>query len=132
MDRGPALTDPQRREAVRRWAELFNGGAYYEAHEAAEEAWLRVPGPERAFFKGLVHAAVSLCHWQRGNPHGGQVKCASAIAYLEPFAPEYEGLDLAGLLGALREFAEWMEGWDPGASSRFPDPPPRASLLPAP
>lgn len=129
MDRSPSFNEAERREAVRRWAELFNAAAYFEAHEAAEEAWLAIREEERAFFKGLVHAAVACRHWQRGNPHGGRVKCRSAIAYLRPFDREYLRLDLAALLADLERFSAWMETEAPAT---FPATPPRARLLPAP
>jgi predicted metal-dependent hydrolase len=125
--------EPEPEEAVRRWARLFDEARYYEAHEVAEAAWFATEGPSRDFFKGLVHAAVSLCHWQRQNAHGGRVKCASAIAYLQPYAPAHRGMDVAALVDDLARFGEWMGTQAPGAGPlTFPDPPPRVRWVAAP
>lgn len=50
---------------------LFNHGRYYEAHERWETLWLKEPaGPQRIFYQMLIHAAVCLHHWARGNRMG--------------------------------------------------------------
>ena len=90
--------------AIGRWAELFNAGEHFEAHEALEEAWLRAGGPEKGFLKGLIHAAVALVHCGRGNLHGTRAKYASARRYLLPYAPVFAGVDVAALLEELDRF----------------------------
>lgn len=122
------ISREEQQAAVREWARLFNLGLYYAAHEVAEKAWFLTDEPERTVFKGLVHAAVSLSHWQRGNAHGGRVKCASAKSYLGLAGPEFAGLDVADLLRQLQRFEAWMEHQQPGPLS-FPAPPPRARLV---
>jgi hypothetical protein len=50
---------------------LFNHGWYYGAHERWESLWLKEPvGPKRVFYQMLIHAAVCLHHWARGNRMG--------------------------------------------------------------
>jgi hypothetical protein len=55
-------------------------------------------GPERTFYQGLIHAAVSLFHFEEGNLGGARKMHESTRRYLEPFAPWFLGLDLAGFL----------------------------------
>ena len=50
---------------------LFDHGRYCEAHERWERLWLKEPpGPKRDFYQMLIHAAVCLHHWARGNRNG--------------------------------------------------------------
>lgn len=50
--------------------ELFNQGAYWEAHERWEECWRIASEPEATFYKGVIQTAAALVHWQRGNLRG--------------------------------------------------------------
>lgn len=97
----------------------------------AEEAWLPVRRslPEAGFLKGLVHAAVALCHYQRGNGHGARTKYASARRYLEPFLPTCHGLDVARLLAEMDRFFADLIALPRGSSPPAPRQPwPRAVL----
>lgn len=89
--------------AVERWAELFNRGEYFEAHEVLETPWLHAREPEKTVLKGLIHAAVALYQYSRGNAHGARVKSASALRYLEGSDAAF-GLDLRELRAALESF----------------------------
>lgn len=54
-----------------RAVELFNRGAYWEAHEAIEAIWRSVPDEDEArVLQGVIQAAAALLHRQRGNRHG--------------------------------------------------------------
>jgi uncharacterized protein len=107
---------------LQRAIELFNAGRYFECHEVLEEPWLAAAEPERRFLKGLIHAAVSLHHYQRGNAHGARVKASSARGYLESFLPVHAGIDLQALLAELERFMAPLDRWPP----RAPVPPPAA------
>src|SRR6185436_20876506 len=96
--------DPGALAVLEQARELFNAGEYFECHEVLEGPWLATAEPERTFLKGLIHAAVSLYQYQRGNAHGARVKAASARGYLEPFRPAHAALDLERLLAELEEF----------------------------
>ncbi len=77
---------------------LFNQGEYFACHDVLEELWTETLGPERTFYQGLIHAAVSLFHFEEGNLGGARKMYDSTRRYLEPFLPEHMGLDLAGFL----------------------------------
>ena len=98
-------------------------GEYHAAHEALEGAWLRAPEPEKSFLKGLIHAAVALYHYQRGNGHGARVKYASCRRYLEPFRPRHAGLELEVFLGEMETFFRALLALPPGSPPPTPGAP---------
>ena len=52
--------------------DLFNGGWYWEAHEAWEGFWnaLGRTTPEARFVQGLIHLAAAAVKIREGKPHG--------------------------------------------------------------
>ena len=60
--------DPQWRFAL----DLFNGGWYWEAHEAWEGFWnaLGRTTPEARFVQGLIHIAAAAVKMREGKPNG--------------------------------------------------------------
>jgi predicted metal-dependent hydrolase len=52
----PKISGPQL-EAFREGARLFNSGRFFEAHEAWEKDWRRIPDPDRA----QTQAAILVC-----------------------------------------------------------------------
>jgi DUF309 family protein family protein len=87
---------PQERHAIlTRARELFNSGAYWEAHEALETVWRSIikdgdAGAARVW-QGLIQAAAALLHQRRGNRHGVTVVGRAALAKLAgPQRPDVE------------------------------------------
>lgn len=63
-----------------RAVELFNRGAFWDAHEALEAIWRSVPDEEEArVLQGLIQAAAALLHRERGNRHGVAVVGGAAL-----------------------------------------------------
>ncbi|MDX2154216.1 MAG: DUF309 domain-containing protein [Bryobacteraceae bacterium] len=83
---------------------LFNEGAYFEAHEVLEEVWTPERGVRRLFLQSLIHFAVGLYHYERGNSIGAELQLRKALRKLRPHLPAFEGVDTARLL-------EEGEGW---------------------
>jgi predicted metal-dependent hydrolase len=73
-------------------------GAYFEAHEALEDAWRAAEHAEKDFFQGLVHVTVAWYQAGRGNRVGCERQLAKAVRRLTPFAPAYRGVDLGYVL----------------------------------
>ncbi len=97
-----------------RGAVLFDGGHYFAAHDVWEELWTGYHGPLRNFYKGLIQAAVALYHYSRGNLHGARKLWRSSTAYLTPYAPQCNGLDVARFLAEHQAcFAAVLEGDTP-------------------
>jgi predicted metal-dependent hydrolase len=96
------------------WARLFNAGDYFEAHEALESEWLAASEPQKTFLKGLIHAAVALHHYRRGNGHGARVKSRSALGYLATYPDTYLRIEVQALRLDLTRFFAGLNG-DPAA-----------------
>ena len=60
--------DPQWRFAL----DLFNGGWYWEAHEAWEGFWIALgrTTPDARFIQGLIHLAAAAVKIREGKPNG--------------------------------------------------------------
>ena len=89
--------DPRYLEGI----EHFNRCDFFEAHEVWEELWADYQGPLRKFYQGLIQVAVCLHHFGNGNARGAIKLYHSSRAYLEPYRPKQEGLDLDKLLTQL-------------------------------
>lgn len=99
--REPDLT-AEDKEALRRGAQQFNEGLYFECHDTLEEAWSGIRGEARDFFQGLIQISVALYHWQNGNPGGASSLLDRGLKRLARYGDLYLGLDL----GAVRSAAE--------------------------
>ena len=80
---------------------LARGGAFFEAHEAFEDAWRACADEERDFFQGLVHVVVSAYQHGRGRPVARERQRQKALRRLAAFAPVHRGLDVERILAAL-------------------------------
>jgi predicted metal-dependent hydrolase len=82
--------------------DLFNGGRYWEAHEAWEEEWMPDRrGPDSGFYKGLIQIAAGCLHYTRRNRRGAVNKWRSGADYLRPYLPAHRGIRLAPLVEAM-------------------------------
>jgi predicted metal-dependent hydrolase len=101
--------DPRYLEGI----EHFNKCDFFEAHEVWEDLWKDTEGPTRNFFKGLIHVAVCLHHFGNGNIRGAKKLYLSSRGYLQPYGPQFKGLDIEKLLSQLetccREILESQE-----------------------
>lgn len=103
--------DPRYLAGVR----FFNQHDYFEAHEVWEELWADTGPPERRFYQGLIQAAVGLLHFGNGNLGGAIKLYRSSRAYMEPYLPQFLGLD-------VNDFWRQMEGcFAPLLQSASPD-----------
>jgi uncharacterized protein len=74
---------------------LFNEGAYWEAHEAWEELWLRATPELRRFVQGLIQLAAAWHHVGRGNRRGAERLFRSGLEKLTPYRPVHAGIDVS-------------------------------------
>ena len=81
---------------------LARSGAFFEAHEAFEDAWRACASEERDFFQGLVHGVVSAYQETRGRPVARERQRVKALNRLAAYAPVHRGLDVELLVGALQ------------------------------
>lgn len=100
--------------SLERGIELFNGGRYWEAHEAWEESWMPDrKGPDGGFYKGLIQVAAGCLHYGRHNRRGAVNKWRSGAGYLRPYLPAHHGIDLQALVESVDGYLAAMAagGW---------------------
>lgn len=81
--------------------ELFNRGAFFDAHEVWEELWGDCPSADRRFYQALIQAAVALYHFGRGNHTGAARLYRSARGYMDPYRPAHLGLAIEPFWDAM-------------------------------
>jgi uncharacterized protein len=79
----------------------MRGRAYFEAHEALEDAWRAADPDEKDFFQGLVHVTVAWYQAGRGNRVGCERQLAKAERRLRAFAPSHRGVDVNVVLAQV-------------------------------
>jgi len=97
----PAIDPSTVTASYKRGLSLARAGAFFEAHEAFEEAWRACEQSERDFFQGLVHVVVSAYQEVRGRPVARERQRVKALRRLTAYAPAHRGLDVGLLLAAL-------------------------------
>ena len=115
------LDDPRFPQAL----DLFNSGAWYEAHDAFEEIWHEQIDPERKLIQAFVQIAVAHVHLERGNTNGATILLGEGIGRLRPSLPSALGLDLTALHTVVSDRLSALQaGSDPEVL-----PPPRLLFL---
>lgn len=89
--------------------EAFRQGRYFEAHELWEELWTPLAGPERRRLQGLIHFAVGLYHFERGNRIGAERQWRKGLAKTADCPPGWRGLEVERLRGEMAERLEGLE-----------------------
>ncbi len=88
---------------LRRGAELFNAGEYWESHEAWEQVWRRCETPNRIFFQALIQLAAAYHQLQRGVYHGVIKHFDNARAKLHQFPDPFLGLGVKDVCRCIDE-----------------------------
>ena len=97
-------------ELLRAGIELYNGGSYFEAHEAWEEVWLDAENSEREFYQGLIQITAAFVHVTR-NEYPGSVRLLDAgISKLARYGARKEGIELASFVAGARRARESLLG----------------------
>lgn len=105
----PTLRPAERRELFHEGIRLFNGGEYFDCHEAFEEIWRSTTPEPKDLFQGLIQVGVGLFHFfERRRPDVARRVLAKGWRRLEPLAPQSHGLDLEALLTAVNTWDSWL------------------------
>ena len=97
-------------ELLRAGIELYNGGSYFEAHEAWEEVWLDAENSDREFYQGLIQITAAFVHVTR-NEYPGSVRLLDAgISKLARYGVRKEGIELAAFVDGARKARESLLG----------------------
>src|SRR5438105_15749134 len=78
----------------------FNRGEWFEQHETLELLWRAERRDVRRLYQGILQIGVAFLHLRRLNHHGVVYMLTRGAAYLAPFAPRCQGVDVAALLDA--------------------------------
>ena len=106
-------------ELLRAGIELYNGGSYFEAHEAWEEVWLDAENSEREFYQGLIQITAAFVHVTR-NEYPGSVRLLDAgISKLARYGVRKEGIELASFVDGARKAREALLGLGEKRLSEF-------------
>ena len=100
-------------EAYRRGLELFNSGAFFDAHEAWEDVWRQSEGLDKQFLQGLIQVAVAFHHYSTGNVEGARSVLERAGRNLAEFPEEFGGIRVSLLLAALGRWQEALAAGEP-------------------
>ena len=125
-DRCDEAPNPLLLEGIR----LFNEHHYFECHEVLEDAWNvelgRKPAPFPLvsapdgrcanLYKGILQIGVGCYHLLRRNYRGAVMKLQSGADYLEPFAPQCMGVEVARLMSDARHLREAVVTAGPDAT----------------
>jgi predicted metal-dependent hydrolase len=76
-----------------RGIDLFNGGAYWEAHEIWEQRWRGCGDPaQREFLRALIQLAAARLKGREGNDRGRELHLAKVRRRLAGAPAQYMGL----------------------------------------
>src|SRR5262249_36075953 len=87
---------------------VFSAVEFFGCREDWESAGKDARGQPRAFFQGLIQAAVAILHAERGNRRGAKSVYAKARARLDPLPDAFMGVALDEFRWALAEFFEQL------------------------
>jgi predicted metal-dependent hydrolase len=96
---------------IRKWivtgVDQFNRLEFMEAHDSWEHIWMEEPDEQAVFAQGLIQLAAAYLHIRRGTSPGGTLRLFnSALAKLEPYAPEFCGVDRSRVIAAALQHRE--------------------------
>jgi hypothetical protein len=100
-DHSRELSPQAERALFLRGVDLFNAGAFFEAHEAWEDVWRCSRDVKREFYQGLVQCAVALEHFRRGNARGAMRLHDRYQRHFSQVPDRFMGLDMARLLAGM-------------------------------
>jgi hypothetical protein len=99
-------SDPEDLVLLRKGAEEFNAGRFFECHDILEEVWQGVRGSARNFFQGLIQISVGFYHLGNGNLIGGESQLEKGLKNLGGYGDDCLQVDLINL---RRDVQNWLE-----------------------
>jgi predicted metal-dependent hydrolase len=99
--------------------EQFNRGEYFEQHETLELLWRAETRPVRRLYQGILQIGVAFYQLQRGNYHGVVYMLTRGSAYLRPFAPACQRIDVTSLIELATSTLRTVEQLGPTRLDKF-------------
>lgn len=101
--------------ALAQAAALWEAALFFEVHEVLERIWREVEGDVKRFLQGLIQIAAALHHVENANRDGARALFIAGRDKIAPFAPAFQGVNVAALLAGL-------DGWIAAGSTGGPWP----------
>ena len=99
--------------------EQFNRGEYFEQHETLELLWRAEIRPVRKLYQGILQIGVAFYHLKRRNYHGVVYMLTRGSAYLQPFAPACQRIDVTSLIELATSTLRIVEQLGPARLDEF-------------
>ena len=97
----------------------FNRGEFFEQHETLEELWRAEAREVRHLYQGILQIGVALHQVRRRNHHGAVYMLTRGAAYLRPFTPRCQSVDVDDLLAQATRVLDAVERLGPDGLARF-------------
>lgn len=98
---------------------LFNAGEYFEAHEELEAAWKEEPGNIRRLYQGILQAAVTYLHIQRGNYEGAVKVHGRSMRWLRAWPERCCGINVDKLRADMEQVIAEVKRLGPERLAEF-------------
>ncbi len=105
-------------EKARAGIRFHNDGAYYQAHELLEEAWMDAAEMEGYLYRALLQVSVTYLHLSRGNLRGARKMALRIHQWLDPLPDQCRGVDVADLKMGVTALREALLGDPPPSNLR--------------
>ena len=110
--------------------EQFNRGEYFEQHDTLERLWRAESRPVRQLYQGILQIGVAFHHLQRRNYHGVVYMLTRGSAYLQPFTPACQRIDVTSLIELATSTLRVVEQLGPARLDEFRwEPKPEVRLM---
>jgi predicted metal-dependent hydrolase len=97
----------------------FNRGEFFKQHETLEDLWRSEPRDVRRLYQGILQVGVALYQIRRTNHHGAVYMLTRGAAYLRPFTPRCQTVDVEDLLTQAARILNAVERLGPNALEHF-------------
>lgn len=89
-------------EDLKEFWELWRAERFWACHEALEDVWKHeTDAARKLFLRGLIHGAVAVFQFRRGNFVGAARQFVRAKVRLQLSLPDRENVDLLAFLGGI-------------------------------
>jgi uncharacterized protein len=97
----------------------FNRAEFFEQHETLELLWRAERRSVRYLYQGILQIGVAFHHLRRLNHHGTVYMLTRGAAYLAPFAPRCQSIDVQALLDDAARALQEVERLGPDRLADF-------------
>ena len=97
----------------------LNGGEFFKQHETLEDLWNAETREVRRLYQGILQIGVAMYHISKCNHHGAIYMLTRGPAYLQPFAPSCQTVDVYDLLNQATRILREVERLGPNGLARF-------------